>query len=192
MSVTTTEVWEGFRHSLRQFIAKRVQDEDDAEDILQDVFLKIHDNIDKFRDDTKIKSWVYQITRNAIIDHYRARKVTAETPEIPGKIADEPAAESDLESEIASCLKPLLGQLPEKYSQAIALTELQGITQKEMAKDLGLSVSGAKARVQRARKKLKEALTACCHFEFDRRGNILDYQPKEESCPCCAENPSNE
>ncbi len=192
MAVTTSEIWEDFRDALRRFIAKRVQDEDDAEDILQDVFVKIHDNIDKLRDDTRVQAWIYQITRNAIVDHHRTRRLPLAPPEIAEMARSEAATDSDAEIEIASCLNPLIDQLPEKYSEAIRLTELQGLTQKEMAEDLGISLSGAKSRVQRARSKLKDTLTSCCHFEFDQSGRIVDYQPREESCPCCSEDPTPE
>jgi RNA polymerase sigma-70 factor, ECF subfamily len=72
--------------------------------------------------------------------------------------------------------------LPDQDRQALILTEYQGLTQKEFGERQGLSFSGAKSRVQRAREKLKQELLACCHFELDRRGHILDYQPR---CDCC-------
>ncbi|HLZ55439.1 MAG TPA: sigma factor-like helix-turn-helix DNA-binding protein, partial [Ktedonosporobacter sp.] len=73
---------------------------------------------------------------------------------------------------------------PDQDRQALVLTEYQGLTQKELGERLGLSFSGAKSRVQRAREKLKQELLACCHFELDRRGHILDYQPR---CDCCVQ-----
>jgi len=77
----------------------------------------------------------------------------------------------------------MVDSLPADYRQALLLTEYQGLTQRELAQKLGLSVSGAKSRVQRAREKLKAMLLDCCHFEFDRRGKVIDYQP---NCACCA------
>ena len=182
MAVSTKTIWENFRNSLKQFIMRRVQNEDDAEDILQNVFLKIHNKIEDLKDESKLHSWIYQITRNAIIDYYRSRKDTVELPEIPQKPKDDPP--SDASREISSCIKPMIDGLSEKYQEAIALTEIKGFTQKEIAENLGISLSGAKSRVQRARGKLKEELLACCHFEFDRRGSILTYKPKGKVCPC--------
>ena len=72
----------------------------------------------------------------------------------------------------------MVESLPDDYRQALLLTEYEGLTQRELAERLGLSVSGAKSRVQRAREKLKEMLLDCCHFEFDRLGRVIDYQPK--------------
>jgi RNA polymerase sigma-70 factor (ECF subfamily) len=180
----TEEVWKKFNNLLKQFILKRVRNEHDAEDILQDVFCKIHNSIHKLKDKDKLQAWVYQITRHTIIDYYRSRKVMAEPTEIPEDLVNEPIP-STLNEDIAACLKPMMDDLPEKYRESIILTEVAGLTQKEMAEKLGLSLSGAKSRVQRGREKLKEVLLACCHFELDRLGNILDYQLKEQSCRYC-------
>jgi RNA polymerase sigma-70 factor (ECF subfamily) len=81
----------------------------------------------------------------------------------------------------------MLNCLPEKYRQALLLTEYRGMTQQEVAEHLGISLSGAKSRVQRAREKLKEELLNCCHFEFDRLGKIMSYHPK---CAACASSAS--
>ena len=99
----------------------------------------------------------------------------------------QPVAAEDRLEEVVACLKPMIDDLPEKYRQAIVLTEYENLTQKEMSQKLGLSLSGAKSRVQRAREKLKGTLLACCHFEFDRLGNILDYQVKDQTCRYCSE-----
>jgi RNA polymerase sigma-70 factor (ECF subfamily) len=182
VAVTTKTIWEEFRDSLKGFISARVQNQDDAEDILQDVFFKIHKKIDTLKDESRLPSWIYQITRNAIIDYYRSRKVTVELPETIKATEKKPPVSAS--TEIASCIKPLIEGLPEKYREAITLTELKGMTQIELSENLGLSLSGTKSRVQRARGKLKEELLECCHFEFDRRGTLLSYQSRKNSCNC--------
>jgi len=187
--ITTNAVWEEFSSNLKGFIRKRVQDERDTEDIMQDVFLKIHNKIDSLKDENKLATWVYQITRNAIIDYYRHQSRVSETNlELPEEIEDldSPVEIVEGDSNITACLKPVIGSLPEKYKQAIILTEYETLTQKEMAERLGISLPGAKARVQRARKKIKTMLLDGCHFEFDRLGNVLDYQAKEGGCDYCA------
>lgn len=188
MDISTKTIWEDFRGSLKGFVLKRVQNEQDTEDILQDVFCKIHDNIGTLKDENKLRSWIFQIARNAIIDYYRSRKTTEELNDTAHKVEDE--TPSDVTPEISSCVRTIVDGLPDKYREAIDLTEIKGLTQKEMAENLGLSLSGAKSRVQRARVKLKEELLECCHFEFDRRGKVLDYQPKSSACKCNSINPS--
>ncbi len=184
MATTTHEIWSEFSDRLKRFIRKRVRHEPDADDILQDVFCKVHHRIAQLKDAEKLQAWVYQVTRHAIIDYYRRQHAAGESVEIPEDLAHEPSSAS-ISDELVSCLKPMMDQLPEKYRQALTLTDLQGLRQKELAEKLGISLSGAKSQVQRAREKLKDMLLACCHFEFDRRGQILDYQPKEQTCRYC-------
>src|SRR5437588_726670 len=81
-------------------------------------------------------------------------------------------------SELVPCIKEMVDSLTNDYRQALILTEYEGLTQRELAVRLGISVSGAKSRVQRAREKLKDMLLDCCHFEFDHSGRVIDYQPK--------------
>jgi RNA polymerase sigma-70 factor (ECF subfamily) len=190
METTTERVWETFHVPLQQFIRRRVSDEAAAEDLLQDVFLDIHQHIDTLRDVKKLESWIYQVTRNAIIDYYRSRRATTtldapETLQISDELPDE-----DIITELFPSVRAMIMSLPAKDRQALILTEYQGLTQKELAERLGISVSGAKSRVQRAREKLKQQLLACCHFELDRRGHVIDYQPRCVCCStdtCCAE-----
>ena len=187
MAVGTDQIWHGFSDRLRLFILGRVRSEHDAEDILQDVFWKIHNNIHRLKQRDKLEAWIYQIARNTIIDYYRHQaKSLSNISEMPEQEAG-PVAAEDRPDEVVACLKPMIDDLPEKYRQAIVLTEYENLTQKEMSHKLGLSLSGAKSRVQRAREKLKGTLLACCHFDFDRLGNILDYQPKEQTCRYCSE-----
>jgi RNA polymerase sigma-70 factor (ECF subfamily) len=183
MNHVTEAIWMEFSTPLKQFILSRVSDEALAEDILQDVFLKIHARIDTLKDDTKIQSWIYQITRNAVIDYYRHQKIEVEIPETLPAFDETP--QNPAFQQIAAGLKAaILRELPEKYAQALFLTEFQGLTQKELAQKLGISVSGAKSRVQRARQLVKEQLLDCCRFEFDRYGTIIDYHPK--TSPACS------
>ena len=187
MAVGTDQIWQEFSDRLRLFILRRVRSDHDVEDILQDVFWKIHSRVHTLKLGDKLEPWIYRITRNTIIDYYRHQaKAPSDISEMP-EPATEPVAAQDIPEELVACLRPMIDDLPEKYRQAILSTEYEGLTQKEMSQELGLSLPGAKSRVQRAREKLKVALLACCHFDFDRRGNILDYQPKEESCGYCSE-----
>ena len=191
MSVTTTEhIWEAFHTPLQQFIRRHVSDEATAEDVLQDVFLKIHQHVETLRDVKKLESWIYQITRNAIIDSYREPRpvATLESPEVLDLSEELP--DDDVVSELLPCVRAMVRSLPELDRQALVLTEYQGLTQKELSERLGLSFSGAKSRVQRAREKLKQQLLECCHFELDRRSHIIDYQARCHSCEtaaCCSD-----
>jgi RNA polymerase sigma-70 factor, ECF subfamily len=185
MPVTTENIWETFHSRLRQFILRRVPDEQCADDLLQDVFLKVHTRIGTLHDEEKLAAWLYQLTRNAIIDYYRTTRATTEIPDLPY----EPEYRlEDVVWELAPCIQAMIESLPETYRQALILTQYQGLTQQELAQRLNLSLPGAKSRVQRAREKLKTLLLDCCHFEFDRLGHVIDYQPH---CACCAQQGSS-
>jgi len=177
MKHKTEAIWTKFSHQLKHFILKRVSDESVADDILHDVFKKIHSHIGTLKDDTKVESWIYQITRNTIIDHYRTQKITEDIPHdipVPEKIPEK----IDIKTGYTS-VKAIIETLPQPYAQALLLTEFEGLTQKELAQRLEISVSGAKSRVQRARKMLKTKLDECCRIEFDSHGTIVDYQCSE-------------
>lgn len=179
------QLWDQYNRRLRTFIRSRVSDDAEADDILQEVFIRVHRNLCCQTEWSKPDGWFYQIARNLIIDHYRKRR---ETEEIPESLAADTQLDEQLilgedpEAELALSLKDVVDELPEPYRQALLLTEYQGLSQKQLAESLGISLSGAKSRVQRAREKLRDELLTCCHFEFDRRGRILDYF---EHCCCC-------
>jgi RNA polymerase sigma-70 factor (ECF subfamily) len=186
LTVTTQEVWKEFRDRLKAFIRQRVPNEADAEDILQEVFFKIHNSLYQLENAQKLRPWVYQIARNAMLDHFRRTKEKSESAEIPQEFAGA-SASANFNDEIGSCFKPMIEHLPEKYKESLILTDLEGLTQKELSERLGLSLSGAKSRVQRAREKLKEMLLDCCAFEFDQFGNVLTYRQKKgdpQGCSC--------
>ena len=185
MSTCIVDFWEESKDFLKIFISKRVANEVDAEDILQDVFLKLISNIDKLLDSQKMHAWIYKITRNAIIDYYRNNHRHLEFIALPEEIPYELEDELTSNKEIAFCLKNMVAKLPDKYREVIVYTIFENHTQKEYSEITGLSLSGAKSRVQRARKLLKEMVLGCCSLEFDRLGNIIDYKKRRTDCEYC-------
>jgi RNA polymerase sigma-70 factor, ECF subfamily len=183
MTLSTTEIWDEFGHILLSFISKRVAVPEDADDILQDVFIKIHSRIDTLQDSERLVPWLYQIARHTIIDYYRRRKPVIVLPELA--VVEEDPFEEEPAAQLAAGLHEFLTCLPEKYQRAVTLSELEGLKQADVAERLGISLSGAKSRVQRGRQLLKEALLDCCHFEFDRRGSLSNYISRQECCVQC-------
>lgn len=173
------EFWREHRARLRAFIARRVRDHDAVDDILQDVFIKAHTKLSTVRSRGSLASWLYRIASNAVADHHRSGKPWSE---LPGDLAA-PEPEPDAVAELAGCLQPLIAQLPETYRGALRLSELEGLSQKEVARRLGISLSGAKSRVQRGRARLRERLLACCHVETGR-GGIVDYEQRADGGGC--------
>jgi len=179
----TEKVWKEYHSKLLAFIAKRVGDSSAAEDILQDVFERIHSRMDSLKEAEKLESWLYQITRNAVIDHYRTRKPSVELPEW----ISQPEADTSVQArqELEACLRPMIEQLPAKYRTALVLSELEGKTQLEVSKQQDISLSGAKSRVQRGRSLLEGIMFECCQFEFDHQGKVIDYHTKNNDCDSC-------
>lgn len=180
MDYSIEDIWKEFRNGLKHFIHKRVADEYCVDEILQEVFIKIHNNIDTLKDKDKISAWIFQITRNAIIDCYREKNFTV-------KLTDDITAEDDTENdphkEFLEDIPQFIDKLQPKYKEALIKTEYEGLTQKDYAAHAGISLPGAKSRVQRARVMLKDMIMQCCHFEFDRYGKIIDVHP--HTCCCC-------
>ena len=180
MTPTLEDIWEKFAGQLRGFIRSRIRDHAAAEDLLQEVFVKIHHKLPTLRAGEKLEAWVWRITRNAIADHFRRTR--------PGEpLREELSATTDSNEsklDLSPCVRRFVGELPANFREALELTEWQGLTQQEMAKRLGLSLSGAKSRVQRARDQLKSLLLECCRFELDRRGNVVEIQPRKSPNRC--------
>jgi RNA polymerase sigma-70 factor (ECF subfamily) len=170
-------VWEEHKTRLRGYIARRVREHHAVDDILQEVFLKAHTHLHTVKSHGSISAWLYRIAANAIVDHYRTQKPWEE---LPDELAA-PELERDYIAELASCLQPLIADLPETYRVALVLSEIDGLTQKEVANQLGLSLSGAKSRVQRGREKLHQLLFKCCDIETGRSG-IVNYEPRDKNC----------
>jgi RNA polymerase sigma-70 factor, ECF subfamily len=192
-SLSTEQVWTELHANIRAFVGRRVRQPADADDIVQRVFLQVHRALPTLRDQDKLHAWIYQTTRRAIIDFYRSPARTrevlagdgadvAEAAPLQTPMADE--NEDTALNELASCLQPLIRQLKAADREALQLVEFDGLTQTAAAGKLGLSVSGMKSRVQRARQHLRAALDACCRVALDRRGGVIDYEARGDNCGC--------
>lgn len=163
---TPDQVWRDWHTALRRYIRHRMPQAADADDVLHEVFLKIAAHLAGLREPGRLAGWLYRIADHAIADHYRSRRPWDALPEdlpAPERTADDTAA-------LAACLRPMIEALPETYRQAVLWSEIDGLSQREVAERLGLSLSGAKSRVQRGREKLRVMVLDCCHVEADGDG----------------------
>ncbi len=189
MSVSTEQAWQALSQQLRAFFRRRVRNDHLAEDLLQETFVRVHNGLAALQDQERLAAWVQRIAQNTLRDYFRKgfvskERLTPDADETPARPEEYPA-EENYNAEIAAGLRCLTQQLAPRYREAIELAEFQGLTQGEVGARLDLSLSGAKSRVQRGRDKLKDLLLECCHFELDRRGNIVDYQPRRRCTACC-------
>ena len=159
----------------------KVYDKSVTDDIMQELFIKIHANIDRVKDDTKIQAWIYQICRNLIIDHFRNLDRAQKESLLSSPENEEES--NEFMTEALEDMVKMMDNLPREYCEALCLTELGKMNQKEYADKIGISYSGAKSRVQRARKMLKDMLMNCCHYEFDKYGTVINIYPAD--CCCC-------
>ena len=164
---------------IHSFVSRRVNNKEDVDDLVQDIFEKFQKNESKIRDQELLVPWLYRVARNQIIDFYRKKGLN------PPRLVDEMEInENNVFQEVASWLVFFIGAMSEQDQQILELTEMKAKTQKEAAEMLGINLDAAKARHQRAKKRLKESLEKCCAYMVDSRGHIIDYEVNK-SDDCC-------
>ena len=188
--------WRPFVDGLRRFIQGRVP-ESDAQDVLQDTLLRLHEASGSLRDADRAEAWVFSIARRTIADFYRARERGPEEQPVgraPAEATDDPFAtdnlsgydgEHDVHEEVLSWLRPMAEELPEKYRHPLVKADFEGRTHEEIADDLGLSRSGATSRIRRARAALRERLRHCCEIEFGPEGRAVAFRRRDTPCETC-------
>ena len=175
--------WESLTGKLYIYLLKNVKDKAIAEDILHDAFLKILEKRQFYRYNENYDGWAFRITKNVLIDYYRKTKTNVNLESIK-KDLDENKDETDTYKHLIPALKEFIENLPEKYRKPLILSDIEGVKQELIAQKLGLSVSGAKSRIQRARKMLKEYFLKCSEYKYDRRGRVIEFYPRGSSCIC--------
>jgi len=147
--------WKDLERYLRPYLARRGASAADIDDLLQDIFMRLHQGLSMLRDEERFGGWVYRIANSALVD--RARR-HARAPHLKADVDIEAASPADeaterLHADLGECVALFVGRLPSPYREAITLTELEGLTQREAAEMLAISLSGLKSRVQRGREK---------------------------------------
>ncbi len=174
METKINAIWIDLNEELYKFILGRVKDEQTSKDIHQDVFLKIQTKINQLHHTSKLTSWIYQITRNTIIDYYR--KIKKENISINDVDIPETEEQSFHYSKLTNCINQKIENLSFNHKEAIILTSFKNYTQKELAKHLNISYSGTKSRVQKAREILKDNILNCPNVTSDITGKLLDFE----------------
>lgn len=179
MSTGTAAVYELLEADVRRWFRRRAP-ADRVDDLVQETFLRVHRGLPELREQDRLGPWVYRICRSVLVDAFRR-----ERPEEP--LEHEPIApigvvEPDATEVVAGWLPAFVEGLPEGYREAMRLSELEGLSQREVADRLGLSPSGARTRVQRGRVLLREALEDCCRVTLEA-GEVVDVRPNGD-CRC--------
>jgi RNA polymerase sigma-70 factor (ECF subfamily) len=185
-----TGIYKQFHQELLGYLKSKIRSKEDAEDILQNVFIKVSSNVDKLEEKIKLKSWLFTITRNAVIDYYR---VNAKKRTVSGEIDEDVFAsdEPDHTKGLDQCMSSMINLLPDEYRDIIIDSEIKEIKQKDLASKYGMPYPSMRSRIQRGRERLKQLFYNCCHIETDQLGNVLHAQGRTDangSCKPCSSN----
>ena len=182
--------WLAYQRKLLLYIQSRVKTPEDAEDIINDVFMKLSNTVNDNTDIENISAWLYRVSKNSIIDYYRTKKNLEPLPDDffmdSDANGDVNNKEPNIIKELSKCMPPMINALPEAYRQPLLLSEIEGLKYKEVATELGLSISAVKSRILRGREKLHKSLIICCTLYRNDAGETVDYNKKSNNaCSGC-------
>lgn len=178
--MTTNEVWTNYAEDLRRFILSKVNDAVITEDILQDTFIKVHTKLHTIKDMSKLKSWLFSVARYTLLDYFRTSKNTFQVADL--EIQEDTTNYDHSEQD---CLRGILKNLPKKYRDPLFLSDIKGIKQKEVAKQLKLPLSTVKSQIQRARKLIAQGFMDCCGFVMNEEGHLVGEIQDKADCKVC-------
>ncbi|WP_305830881.1 RNA polymerase sigma factor SigZ [Photobacterium leiognathi] len=180
------QIWSAYQSKLKGYLHNNIANPDDVDDLLQDILIKTHHKLPTLNDESKIKSWLFQIARNTIIDFYRRQQVEREHQDSQENSLWNEEQEQSILQQLSECMSPFINALPEAEAQLLTAIEINGMSQKDYAEQTGIKYSTLKSQVQKSRKSLHQLFNTCCTFSVDSQGNLMDYQPKvhRPSCKC--------
>ncbi|SHG29958.1 sigma-70 family RNA polymerase sigma factor [Flagellimonas flava] len=159
------------------YIKKRVGNQEDAKDLTQDVFYKLSKSeLDSIEN---VRHWVFTIAKNTITDYYRQKRIFTENAD--NRVIPDVAEPHDVSKELSECIDSFIDFLPEEYRTLLKLSELDGISQKQIAEQTGMNYVTVRSKIQRGRKKLRAIFAQCCVVTQGGKGSILGY---EQRIPC--------
>lgn len=178
-------IYSTFHPRILRYLARAIGP-DEAEDVAQEVFVKISRSLGEFRNESQLSTWIYRIATNAAIDRARSAQYRAAlrtspiegscesaTSDVVVESADVSIEDQVIRGEMSDCVRGLLNQLPESYRTVLILGDMEGLKDREIAEVLGVTIEAAKVRLHRARARLRKSLDAQCSFYRDPRNTLL-------------------
>jgi len=152
----------------------RLNQPQDVDDLMQDLFIKAFNQGQQFCDIANARAWLYEVARNAIADRMKLRR---EMVALPDDLAsqDEDVAVVDM---LTACLPRVLSELDAKDREVLVRCDIEGMPQADFAEKMGINLSTAKSRLQRARQKLRERMNSACQVRLDDLGHVQDFVPR--------------
>jgi RNA polymerase sigma-70 factor (ECF subfamily) len=174
-------IYDTYHEKIRRYLASLIG-EADAEDVTQEVFLKVNAALADFRGDSSLSTWIYRIATNAATDHLRSSRPSrqAEDPGPAGDPEEDIAIEANIplldrqliRKEMNDCIRGIVEGLPQNYRTVLILSDLEELSNNEIAGVLDISLETVKIRLHRARARLKEELKNQCNFYKDDRNEL--------------------
>jgi RNA polymerase sigma-70 factor (ECF subfamily) len=168
-----------FRPRVLRYVTRLVG-EAEAEDVTQSVMLKVNEGLSGFRGDSSVSTWIYRIATNVAVDRLRQKATQQLTDaehefdedDLPPAVQSPSAETTAIREEMSACIGEFVARLPENYKTVMILSELEGLTNGEIAAVLGLTLDTVKIRLHRAREKLRKDLEAGCNLYRDERAEF--------------------
>lgn len=184
----TKIIWKAYSEDLRRFVLSKTKDETITDDLLQEIFIKIHTNIEKVRDLRKLKSWLFTVAHNTVMDYFRTAKnglANIEDPEQTETLVADGKPADFYEHTEHDCLYGIIKNLDKKYRVPLFMADIKGCKQQEIADRLGLPLPTVKSQIQRARKMIAQGFMDCCGYELNENGKLVGELKSKEECKVC-------
>ena len=176
------DIWLEYRAALKRFLHAKISNEADVEDVLQDILIKTYNNLHAVKTQKSVKSWLFQIANHTIVDYYR-KKGRVQSAKNEDLMPEKEPQKSKVD--LTNCISPFINALPDEHASLLTEIDINNQSQKQYAKQLGVSYSTLKSRVQKSRGLLKQVFDDCCHFKIDKLGNVYDYDVKTKKDNRC-------
>ncbi|MET2985882.1 sigma-70 family RNA polymerase sigma factor [Aureibaculum conchae] len=186
----TNTIWKTYSDDVQRFILSKTKDETITDDLLQEIFIKVHTKISNVQDLTKIKSWLFTVANNTVMDYFRATKknhVTLDDNIAKKDIEDFDNQTADFyEHTEHDCLYGIVKSLDKKYRDPLFMSDIQGYKQQEIAEILKLPLPTVKSQIQRARKMIAQGFMDCCGYQLNEKGKLVGEIKSKEDCKVCS------
>jgi len=182
--MNTKIIWDNYADDVKRFIFSKTKDHYLTDDLIQEVFIKVHTKIGTLQDIDKLRSWLFTIAKNTVFDHFRISKNNHNIQQDTTEMSDDESIAFKEHSE-EDCLYGIVTKLPKKYRDPLFMADIKGMKQSVIAEVLKLPLSTVKSQIQRARKMIAKGYMDCCGFEKNDKGYLVGEVKSKEECKIC-------